>query len=168
MSDPYVNPPGGPASGNAAAPSLPLLFAEDLKAGMVFDLGSYRVERVELVDFASQWDPQGFHTDDDVAAAGRFGEVIASGVHTLAVFQRLAVLGALQHWAIVAGRSIRDVQFVAPVLAGAVLRGQLTVAAVIPDKPGRSLVRMRGRLIVSDHEVMTLESDALVSRRRPS
>ena len=48
----------------------------------------------EIVDFASRWDPQPFHVDDEWARDGVFGEVIASGVHSFAIFQRLAVLGA--------------------------------------------------------------------------
>ena len=64
-----------------------LLYAEDLVIGSAWDLGSYVVTEPEIIEFARQWDPQGFHVDPDVAAAGYFGGIIASGIHTMAIFR---------------------------------------------------------------------------------
>src|SRR4051794_6124236 len=88
--------------------------AEDLVPGTSFDLGTYTLTRDEIVDFATQWDPQNFHVDDEVADAGAFGGIIASGVHSLAIFQRLVVDAQFSKWAIIAGRSIDDMQMTSP------------------------------------------------------
>jgi len=154
--------------GSGQEPTGSLVFAEDLDPGLVIDLGSHHVSREEIVEFSSQWDPQGFHINEALAAQGPFGGLIASGLHTMAVFQRLAVLGAFQHWAIVAGRTIREVRFDTPVRPDTTLHGELTVAAVLQDKPGRSLVRLKGCLAAAGQVVMTLEADALVSHRGPT
>jgi acyl dehydratase len=146
---------------------VPAVFADDLHAGLKIGLGTYLVTRDEIVDFASMWDPQWFHTDVELAIEGHFGEVIASGLHSLAVFQRLAVMGAFQEWAIVAGREIRDVRFHRPVRPGDLLCGEITILAVLSESESRSIVRLQGRLEVEGHLVMTVETDALVSRRRP-
>ena len=62
-------------------------------------LGSFTLTRAELIAFAERWDPQDFHIDPVAAAAGRFGDVLASGVQTLAIFRRLSVLAAESDWA---------------------------------------------------------------------
>jgi acyl dehydratase len=76
--------------------------------------------------------------------------------HTLAIFQRLAVVGACLHWDVVAGRRLSDVELPAPVRAGDTLQGQLTIEAMEPREPGRSLVTVRGGLNVADVPVLTL------------
>src|SRR5215211_2002317 len=88
--------------------------AEQLPVGETIDLGEHRVTREAIVAFATDWDPQPFHVDLEFARSTTFGDVIGSGLHTLAIFQRLAVLGAYRDWAIVAGRTVRDVQFLSP------------------------------------------------------
>lgn len=137
-----------------------LRYAEDLAAGDEFDLGAYRVDEPEMVDFARRWDPQTFHLIDSAASTAVFGGVIASGLYTMAVFQRLAVLAVYRDWAIVAGRTIREVELRRPVRAGDELSGTLTIIAVAPSHGGRALVTQRGVLRCNRLEVMTLEVDA--------
>lgn len=142
-------------------------WAEDVEVGTVVDLGAWTVSRKEILDFAEMWDPQLFHVDDAVAEAGHFGELIASGIHTLAVYQRLSVLGAYSGWAVLAGRRLRSVEFLAPVTAGTTLYGELTVTAVDLSRPGRALASTRGRLHDGKHDVLTVELEAYL-RRRPA
>ncbi|MBA4025503.1 MAG: hypothetical protein C0482_24370 [Gordonia sp.] len=68
-----------------------LSFADDLVVGSEYELGDYLVTAKEITGFAAQWDPLHIHADEALAIAGRFGSIISSGVHTFAVFQRLAV-----------------------------------------------------------------------------
>lgn len=145
-----------------------LLYAEDLAKGTSVPLGSYHVSHEEIVAFAEQWDPQPFHVDDVAASQGHFGEVIASGVHTLAIFQRLAVLGAYQSWAIIAGRVIREVQLTRPVRAGMTLRGTLSISEIAFERPDRALVTKQGILIDENGDlVLSMQFEAYV-RRRPA
>lgn len=141
------------------------LFAEDLVEGAVYELGSYTVTHDEILAFAGHWDPQDFHTDDDAAAKGFFGEVITSGIHTLAVFQRLSVLGAYNSWAVIAGRTLRDVQFRSPVRAGQELTGTLKVTKVDLGRPGRALVVTEGVLATGDTTVLAVDLEMYVRTR---
>lgn len=161
MAQPDPTPPGGRGATGPAA-----VFAEDLTAGSVYNLGSHLVSHDEIVRFARDWDPQPFHVDDAAAATGHFGEVIASGLHTLGIFQRLAVAHVYRHWSVVAGRALRDVQFLAPVRPRTLLSGTLTVESIDADGPGRSLVTQRGVLSSVDAPVLTLLVEAYV-RTRP-
>jgi acyl dehydratase len=144
------------------------IYAEDLTEGSVIDLGAYTITRDEIVSFAQQWDPQPFHIDDDAAREGFFGEIIASGIHTMAIFQRLAVLGAYRDWAMIAGRSIREVQLTAPVKVGMTLSGSILIESVSYNHPSRALVAKRGTLTAGDTTIMTMYLDGYVRRRFPA
>src|SRR5581483_7225606 len=63
-------------------------YFEDFREGEVIELGSHRLTRDEIVEFARQWDPQPFHVSD---VEWPFGGLIASGWHTILIGIRLAV-----------------------------------------------------------------------------
>jgi len=139
-------------------------YAEDLCPGTERDLGSYRLTRNELIEFAERWDPQSFHVD--ASASGYFGDVIASGAHTLAIFQRLSVLSDESHWAVIAGVGLRDVRFLAPVRPDVELRGRSRVESVdLEPERRRGLVTKRGALFAGDTQVLDLTSAAYVRMR---
>lgn len=144
------------------------LHAEDLVIGETVELGTYTASAEEIIAFATQWDPQDFHTDPTIAADGFFGEVIGSGIHSLAIYQRLAVLGAYRHWAVVAGRRIRSVELTAPLRPGTTVSADLTVESVEHTRPGRALVVTRGRLLTEDGATMlACIVESYVRRRHP-
>ncbi|MCW2783803.1 MAG: hypothetical protein JWP74_320 [Marmoricola sp.] len=142
-----------------------MLYAEDLVEGVTHELGTYLVTAEDIVEFASRWDPQGFHVDEDVARAGVFGGLIASGIHSLAIVQRLAVTGLFQKWAVIAGRSLTDLQMTSPVRPGMELRGTLRVDAVEEKGPDRALVHQSVVLWHDDTEVLRYSGTAYVARR---
>ncbi|GED99995.1 acyl dehydratase [Gordonia spumicola] len=117
------------------------IYADDLHVGAVYPFGTYEVTLDELIEFATQWDPQDFHTDADAAARSVYGGLIASGVHTIAINQRLSVEAVYRHWHVIAGHSLGDVRFVRPVRAGDVLSGHAEITAVAPEPDrGRAVV----------------------------
>ncbi len=142
------------------------LRAEDLPVGVVLDLGPYDVTSNEIIEFARQWDPQPFHVDPDFAATTAFGGLIGSGLHTMAIFQRLAVLGAYRKWAIVAGRAMRGLELTSPLRPGTTVRATVEITAVSPKNAERSLVTKTGRLLEGDLQLMTAQVDSYVLRRR--
>lgn len=66
-------------------------YFEDLELGTVERFGNYAVTREEVIDFASRYDPQPFHLDDEAASHTFFGRVAASGWHTCAMFMAMMV-----------------------------------------------------------------------------
>lgn len=144
------------------------LCAEEVPVGVPIDLGTYAPSAEEIVAFATAWDPLSFHVDPESARGSGFGGLIASGVHTLAIFQRLAVRSAYGHWAVIAGRALRDVRFPAPVRPGMALAGCLVVEEVQLVRPDRALITQRGCLVYGDRTVLTLRCDAYVRRLPPT
>jgi acyl dehydratase len=62
---------------------------EDLKIG---DTGQSSVHTVELADmltWAREYDPQWFHLDPEAAKNSIFGEVVAPGIYTAALWRKL-------------------------------------------------------------------------------
>ncbi|WP_395622843.1 MaoC/PaaZ C-terminal domain-containing protein [Sphingomonas daechungensis] len=62
---------------------------EDLQVGETRQSQPRTVTVDEIVRFAREYDPQWFHSDPDAARESHFGEVVASGVHVLAIWRQL-------------------------------------------------------------------------------
>lgn len=62
---------------------------EDLRVGETRTSSSRTITQAEMLSFARQYDPQWFHADADAAQHSIFGEVVASGVHILAIWRQL-------------------------------------------------------------------------------
>ena len=74
--------------------------------------------------------------------------MIASGIHTLAVLQRLCVEALYTRWAVIAGRGLDRLRFTAPVRPGDTLTGSVQISDVSLDETrGRVQLEMemRGR-----------------------
>ncbi|MEO9326693.1 MaoC/PaaZ C-terminal domain-containing protein [Gordonia aurantiaca] len=122
------------------------LRAEDLHPGQVLALGSHKVTEDEIVEFAAAWDPQDFHVDRELAEKRAYGGLIASGIHTMAIYQRLAVNGVLRRLPVIAGKRLADTVFLRPVRPGDTLTGKMIVDAVDFDDRGRALITSTGEL----------------------
>lgn len=146
----------------------PTVFADDLEVGDRVELGRYEVERDDVLDFAGRWDNQWFHTDETAAAQGHFGGVIASGIHTLAILQRLTVEAVYSEWAVLAGRSLDNVRFLEAVRPGDTLTGAIEIAEITLGET-RGRVTMRSEL-VNQHGTPVISSDLVIVmfRRRPA
>ena len=62
---------------------------EDLVLGEERISSPRTVTTEEIVDFARRYDPQWFHADPDAAVESHFGEVVASGIHVLALWRQM-------------------------------------------------------------------------------
>lgn len=143
-----------------------LLYAEDLTVGAEFELGSHTVDSAEIIAYAEQWDPQPMHTDPAAAEAGPFGEVIASGLHTLGVYQKLMVPVFNDRVAAGVGRGF-TVRFMRPVRPGSVLTGTSRVAGVTMRGPGKdAILALHTKIRDQDgNVVLEVELDAMVRTR---
>jgi acyl dehydratase len=68
---------------------------EELQVGMSIDAGKRVVTEEEIIEFASRYDPQWFHTDPERAKNSRWNGLISSGWLTCALAMELAVKGVL-------------------------------------------------------------------------
>lgn len=121
-------------------------YADDLAVGQECPLGSYQLTEAEILAFGRQWDPQYFHTDLGAAGESAFGSLVASGIQTVAVFQRLCVTAEYVTWKMLAGKAVRDLRFLAPVRPGDVLTGRFVITQITPDDRGRATISLDGDL----------------------
>jgi acyl dehydratase len=66
-----------------------------MQAGMIIEGGRRTVREAEIIEFASRYDPQWFHTDPQRARNSRWNGLIASGWMTCAIAMELAVKNVL-------------------------------------------------------------------------
>ena len=142
-------------------------YAQDLHEGMILTLGSHHVSKQEIVDFAQQWDPQGFHVDEDIAKDGYFGELIASGIHTLGNLQRLLVTERFDYWAVIAGKAIDQLTFDKPVFPGDTLTGEVTVKTISLDSRNRGHLQLFSTLHNQHGDVVMTSSMQLLMHAAP-
>lgn len=69
-------------------------YFEDIAIGARDEIGSHTFTADEIKRFATAYDPQPFHIDEEAAAASHFGGLIASGWHSQAIWMKLNVA----HW----------------------------------------------------------------------
>ena len=62
---------------------------EDFVVGSTHDFGAHTFGRDEIVRFATLYDPQHFHVDEEAAGASLLGGLCASGWHTASVMMGL-------------------------------------------------------------------------------
>jgi acyl dehydratase len=148
---------------------VPRRHFEDLQPGTRFGGERYVVPRDEMLEFARKWDPRPIHLDDDAGRAAGFGEAIASGAYTTAIFTRLALAAreADGGHAVIAGLGA-TIALPRPVRAGDELEFR---AEVIEARPSKSradagVVTMRARLHDRRGEIVYESvTNTLVARR---
>ena len=72
------------------------LYLEDIVVGTQYLSDEVTITAPEIIAFATQFDPQPFHLDEEAAKNTFFGGLAASGWHTAALTMRLLVLGGPQ------------------------------------------------------------------------
>jgi acyl dehydratase len=145
-------------------------FFEDYTVGATYLCGSFSVTEEEIICFASEYDPQAMHVDRDWAAGGPFGEVIASGWHTVARTMRLLVENFLPRNGL-AAPGINELRWTRPVRPGDTLTLQATVQGVrrSQTKPDRGLIHTFLEVLnQNDEVVMSMKPMNLIRVRNQS
>ncbi|APX98014.1 MaoC family dehydratase [Natronorubrum daqingense] len=144
-------------------------YYEDLAVGDVFETSGYTIQKDEIVDFAEQFDPQPFHVDEEAAKDSMFGELVASGLHTLCLSVRLFVTEIVQGEADVAnmgGLGMDNLEWHEPVRPDDTLTLRVEVLEKTPSesREDRGYVEFRRSVTVDETEVMSITSVNIVRR----
>lgn len=118
------------------------LYLEDLSVGDTFVSDTYSLDAQQIVRFASEYDPQPFHLDDEQAKGSFFQGLAASGWHTSAITMKLLV-GCMPLARGVIGANT-EVAWPQPTRPGDILQVTCTIVAITPSRsrPGRAMVRL--------------------------
>lgn len=119
------------------------LYLEDLAIGRRFRAEPATVTLADIKAFATSFDPQPFHLDEEAARASLFGELVASGWHTAALTMRL-----LTECAPIAGGLIGTggrLEWTRPVRPGdrLAVEAEITSVAASRSRPERGVAEMR-------------------------
>lgn len=145
-----------------------MTYFEDMVPGQTFRSGSATLDAAAIKAFARDYDPQPFHTDEQAARDSFFGELVASGWHTMATTMRLIVDGEFRPAGGVIGGGVDEFRWPIPVRPG----DTLTVTSeVVETRPSKSradigLVRVRHTTTNQRGEVVqTFIANHVVRRR---
>jgi len=116
---------------------------EDYVPGAVYEFEGLEVEKEAVVRFASEFDPQPFHIDEQAAKDSPFGGLIASGWHTASLMMRILVDEYISSVASLSSPGIDELRWLAPVRPGdhLIVRATVLDARQSRSKPDRGIVR---------------------------
>ena len=142
-------------------------YYEDLETDVWRESSARRVSEAEIVAFAREYDPQYFHAQPDAARASRFGSVIASGIHVMAIWRQLDhEIAADIAW--ICGVAWEDVRWKVALRGGDSVRAQARCVdkRISARDPSRGVVKFEYRLLNQrDEEVWSCLSVNLIERR---
>jgi acyl dehydratase len=143
------------------------LWLDDLAVGMTFRSDTYEVTEAEIVEFATRYDPQPFHTAPERARDTFFGGLAASGWLTAAITMKLFV----EVVPLATGVIGSDIQlsWKTPTRPGDVLHVEATIdgITVSTSRPDRASVQFSYATINEDGEVRQQTSGRILAWRRP-
>jgi acyl dehydratase len=107
---------------------------DDLKLGMRFKSEAMTVSKEDIIRFASEFDPQPFHTDEEAAKGTILNGLAASGWHTAAISMRLATSCKPFGPHPMFGAGVDDLRWMKPVRPGDTLHLEGEVVELVPSR----------------------------------
>jgi acyl dehydratase len=133
-----------------------MIFFDDMRLGDLREFGKHTFAAEEIKRFATSFDPQPFHVDEEAARRSHFGALCASGWHTTAICMRLIVTSSKQLAADMIARGerpakigpspgFRNLKWLRPVYAGDTVAFASEIIELRPSssRPQWGLARMR-------------------------
>ena len=144
-------------------------YLEDIQVGDKSSYGNYQVTREEVLEFASKYDPQPFHLDDEAAAKTHFGRISASGWHTTAMTMAMLVENLKKHrQAGLGSPGLDELRWLKPVYPGDTLRVESEITEVRPSRSRPEMGSIHSTITVFNQDnvpVMRMKSIGLVATR---
>lgn len=122
---------------------------EDAVEGATLELGSKTVTAEEIIEFASEFDPQPMHLSEEGGKASILGGLSASGWHTCSMFMRLLCDNLLLQSTSQGAPGIEQVKWMKPVLAGDTLTASMTVLSkrVSAKRPNLGFITSTAKMV---------------------
>ena len=146
------------------------LYFEDFSVGQVAEYGDKLVTVEEIKEFATDFDPQPMHLDEEAAKKTLVGGLCASGWHTCCMMMRIVVDGYLINSSSMGAPGVEEIRWFKPVRPGERLRVRTTILETREPKsrPDFGFVRTRFDVLETSGEcVMTSTTSLMFGRRTP-
>ena len=143
-------------------------YFEDFPEGHVETHGPKTVTREEIIAFASEYDPQPMHLDEDAARQTMLGGLSASGWHICMVMMRLLADGVLLDSSSMGAPGIEEMRWLKPVRPGDQVSARVTVLdkRVSKSRPEIGLVRLQIDLLNQHGDKVGFETHTHMFGRR--
>lgn len=144
---------------------------EDFEVGVSIPFAARHVTAAEIVEFASEYDAQPMHLNEEAGKASILGGLAASGWHSCAILMRMICDAYLLDSTCQGAPSVDIGRWRRPVLAGDTLTGKSVVTArrLSQSRPKLGFVTFRYELFNQRAEaVLEVQNTAMFLRRRPA
>ena len=143
-------------------------YLEDFTVGQTFGSGRLRVDKEQIKAFATEFDPQPFHLDEDAARNTIFRGLAASGWHTAALTMRLLVDSEIEPAGGIVGAGFDEFRWPRPVRPGDELHIESEVLEVRPSKSrsNQGLIKVRTTTLNQKDEAVQIQIANLIVPRR--
>ena len=130
-------------------------YFEDITVGERTAVGRHTFTADDIKAFATRFDPQPFHVDEQAGKESIFGQLAASGWYTSSLWMRAYVDHVLSRAASLGSPGGEEISWPAPVFAGDELTFSMEVveARRSRSRPTMGLVKLRARALRGDVEV---------------
>jgi acyl dehydratase len=145
-----------------------MLFFEDFAVGQRLVSHGITVTAERIIAFAEEFDPQVQHLSHESANASLFGELVASGLHTMSVSMRLVVDVLAARTAGAMGAGITEIRWPQPTRAGDTLTTETEIIGLRPSrsKPHLGVITLRTLTFNQRHELVQEMTSVMLLRRR--
>ena len=145
------------------------MFFEDIEVGRIRKAGPITVTANEIISFARRYDPLPMHVSDEGGQATVHNSLIASGILTSALKQRM-IMSIERNTAIIGAAKIEDQNFLKPVRDGDELsmRQECLSKRISKSRSDRGLVTWEFTLTNQQGDCVFSSRDIVMVRRRPS
>jgi acyl dehydratase len=143
-------------------------YLEDFEPGQKFASGRLSVEAARIKSFATEFDPQPFHLDENSARDSFFKGLAASGWHTAAMTMRLLVDSELEPAGGIIGAGFDEMRWPRPVRPGDELHVESEVLEVRPStsRPEQGVIKVRTTTLNQNNEPVQMFVGNLIVLRR--
>jgi acyl dehydratase len=145
-----------------------MLYFEDFTDGRRFDYRPVLMQAPDIIAFASKFDPQPMHLDEEAGKRSILGGLSASGWHTSAIGMRMMIDAFLGNSSSQGSPGIDFMEWKRPVLAGDLLGGFSLVleSRESKSKPMIGIVRFRNEISNQAGEAVAISECSIMFRRR--
>ena len=145
-------------------------YLEDFAVGQTFESGRLRISREQIKAFATEFDPQPFHLNEEAAQRTIFQGLAASGWHTAALTMRLLVESELKPAGGLVGAGFDEFRWPRPVRPGDELHIECEVLEVRPSKsrPTQGIIKVRTITLNQNDEPVQIQVVNIVVPLRQS
>ncbi|HWU62569.1 MAG TPA: MaoC family dehydratase [Ensifer sp.] len=144
------------------------LYYEDFEEGRQFESAERTVSADEIIAFATEFDPQPMHLDEEAGKASILGGLSGSGWHMSSIAMRLFYDSVVSRSAGEGGPGIDIMEWRRPLIAGDTVRLTITVKSRRPlaSRPGIGLVTMEHVMTnQKDERIMRMQAPVLLRMR---